>query len=468
MMEFAETGLDVRVEPGEYQRLLGYPVDYVPGGRSRELADWAREWYRGHGEPWIYGRRAETFELMDNGLRMDGEDFHSTRLWKTLRDAEAGRVYVVAVGAGPETEREAARRWREEKPDEYFFLDVYGSAVVEYLIAAAGARLCAWADGNGMAVLPHYSPGYPEWDIAEQGRLLRVIERGREGRLPGPLEALESGALRPKKSLLGVFGMTAHAERVRRLAGMTPCEQCSLGGCQYRRTPYQRAPRTAGAFPVGGRRINEGAAPVGRNPWSAADAPVGDPARDQRYSLAALAQQTSRLTKGAAADRGVRPTAKEAADEETGYTVNVKALQRWAAERLTLEPAAGGATRARFRYDGTTCTNLGRPLTFLYDVTLGPPEDGHTIREQTCAPAAGDTGHRGMCQFLANREALMAAIGGEKPLLGMPLERALTWHRAATGAGCYCDADSREHKWGLVLETIHYALHGNGTNGNTR
>ena len=33
-----------------------------------------------------------------------------------------------------------------------------------------GARLCAWADGQRLAVLPHYSPGYPEWDIAEQPR----------------------------------------------------------------------------------------------------------------------------------------------------------------------------------------------------------------------------------------------------------------------------------------------------------
>ena len=35
-----------------------------------------------------------------------------------------------------------------------------------------GARLCAWADAERVAVLPHYSPGYPDWDIDEQPRLL--------------------------------------------------------------------------------------------------------------------------------------------------------------------------------------------------------------------------------------------------------------------------------------------------------
>jgi len=30
--------------------------------------------------------------------------------------------------------------------------------------------------------------------------------------------------------------------------------------------------------------------------------------------------------------------------------------------------------------------------------------------------------------------------------------------RPASPAGCYCEPASRQHKWGLVLETIHYAL----------
>jgi hypothetical protein len=50
-------------------------------------------------------------------------------------------------------------------------------------------------------------------------------------------------------------------------------------------------------------------------------------------------------------------------------------------------------------------------------------------------------------------------------MLGQPLESVLAWPRPANQAGCYCDAASREHKWGLVLETIHYALHQQGRNG---
>jgi hypothetical protein len=89
-----------------------------------------------------------------------------------------------------------------------------------------------------MAVLPHYSPGYSQWDIAEQGTLLRLIQSTRAHALPGKVEALGSGALRPKKSQLGVFGLTRHTARVRRLADLIPCENCALPACQYRRTPY--------------------------------------------------------------------------------------------------------------------------------------------------------------------------------------------------------------------------------------
>jgi len=109
-----------------------------------------------------------------------------------------------------------------------------GSAVVERLTAMTGARLCAWADGPGMAVLPHYSPGYPGWDIAEQSRLLGLFQGA--GTLPGNLQALESGALSPKKSLLAVFGLTRKTEGVRRLTEVVGCESCSLAACHYRRT----------------------------------------------------------------------------------------------------------------------------------------------------------------------------------------------------------------------------------------
>ena len=385
--------MNVDVQAAELHRLLGYPAGHAPEGRAAELEAEVREWYARHGRPWV--ERRETGRLaLDNGtVKVDGVAFTSRRLHQSLQEAEAHAAVLVAVSAGPEAEERAQELWREEKPDEYFFLEVYASAVVEHLLTTTGARLCGEAEGQGMAVLPHYSPGYADWDVAEQSRVFGLFDS-----LPGPLEVLDSGSLRPKKSQLAVFGLTRDAGNLRRLTEMLPCENCSFGPCEFRRAPYRRNRRGLAELPV-----------------------VAD----------------------------VAPPA---------YSVNLKALRRWAGERLQLH-RHNGTTQARFRYDGTTCTNLGRPLAFDYSVTLGSRDDGYPVLEQQCLPAAGDTGHTCMCQFIAGPGALMQSIRGEKPLLGRPLDEVLAWPPSTVFAGCLCDPASRRHKWRLVLETIHYALH---------
>jgi len=405
-IEIADMLTGVDVPPQEYTRLLGYPRGWVLENRARELADWARDWYAKNGRPWFYARQAESVEFdgdatRGDAIRIDGVVFNSKRLHNALEQAGAHSAILVAVGAGPETEEEARRCWSEERPDEYFFLEVFASAVVEYLTTLAGARLCDWAEKRGMAVLPHSSPGYPDWDVAEQPRLLELIKQTRSEQFPSRLDVFDSGMLRPKKAQLAVFGVTRHTERLQRLTSLVPCESCSFGPCQYRRAAYKRAPR-----------------------------PSGEPL----------------------------PMRIKVLDSDAQYTVNRKALQRWSAERLAMRSSPDGSIDATFRYDGTTCTNMGRPLAFIYNVKLGPRDEGYPILEQSCGPTPGDTGHMAMCKYVEDPEGLMAAIEIEKPLTGQRLNSVLEWRREPNGAGCYCEASSRNHKWGLVLETIHFAL----------
>jgi hypothetical protein len=395
MTEWVLTPDSVDVADSEYRRLLGYPAEAAASERSAELAAAARQWYEEHGRPWIYLRAASSLDLAAGAVEIEGVAFHCSRLRTALQQAEAETVFLAAASAGPEAEEEAQRLWRDGKPDEYFFLEMFASAVVEHLVALAGARLCAWTDERRMAVLPHASPGYSQWDVAEQPALLQLILTGAE--LPGPLDALNSGALKPKKSQLAVFGVTRAVDRTVSLADLVPCSQCALRDCEYRRVPFGRG---------------------------AARPPV--------------------------------------------YSISEKALRRWAAERLALERRADGTIRARFRYDGTTCTNLGTPLAFDYEVALGAREQGYPIREQRCTPAAGDLGYRAMCRYVSEGASLITTIEHEKPLAGRPLAAVLEWRRSGPAAGCYCEPASREHKWGLVLETIHYALHRMETDAHRR
>jgi hypothetical protein len=421
MIEFLDTQPEKNVQQAEYSRLLGYPRNYELAERSRELADWARTWYAENGKPWIYVREAERLDIANGRLRLECVDFSSRRLHEQLREAQAHAAILVAVSAGRECEEKARQLWLEEKPDEYFFLEVFGSAVVEHLVTLAGARLCAWADLHGMAVLPHYSPGYPEWDISDQKKLLELI---RSKKFREEIHVLDTGMLSPKKSLLAVFGVTQHVHRVRNLKELIPCESCSMPSCQYRRAPYTHA-------------------------------------RNHIEDVRRLQTRGYEISNGKLLNHSTL-------DHDAKYSVGSRALHKWAQERLQLNVLADRSVQARFRYVGTTCSNLGRPLEYDYHLKLGSPEAGYKIVEMCCAPAPGDTGHAYMCEYLSDAKLLEQAMANEKPLLGRPLNEVLAWKRQFSPAGCYCDAVSREHKWGLVLEVIHYALVQHEKQANTR
>jgi hypothetical protein len=404
-IKWLDTRPDVSVQESEYKRLLGFPSAHPLEGRARELADWARDWYGLHGRPWVFAHGADAFAFTEDAVCVNNIPFASRRLRDQLADAQASGAVMVAVSAGPEAEARARQLWQEDKPDEYFFLEIYGSAVVEHLVTQTGARLCAWADQRGAAVLPHYSPGYTGWEMADQIKLLSLLS---EGGLPAPLQALATGMLRPKKSLLALFGLTERLDLARNLASLIPCESCFFSPCQFRRSPFQRA--------------------------------LSQLEDVRRLQPSAVSNDFSALTANAK------------------YSIHPRALRKWADQRLELAFRPDGGVEALFHYEGTTCSNMGRPLQYDYRVRLGPAGGGYSVLAAECAPAAGDTGHAFQCEHLNHPGALEKNLAAEKPLLNQPLNDVLTWSRAHSPAGCYCEGASRAHKWGLVYEVIHFAL----------
>ena len=426
MFELTETNPPVDVPEFEYRRLLGYPGNHVLAGRARELAEAARKWFAENGRPWIHARETDTLELQDGKLLLAGTAFSSRQLHDSMAASQAHRAVLVAVSAGKECEEYARRLWLESKPDEYFFMEMFGSAVVEQLMTVANGRICGWADAHGMVALPHYSPGYSGWDVADQIKLWQLVRSNHGPDFPGELEVMESGMLRPKKSLLAVVGVTRRLETGRRFAKLVPCNNCSLPRCQYRRAPYRQAlPQVEDIHQLQNSGDNNGTVPA-------------------RHS---------------------------ALDRNAKYSVNSRALQKWSRERLRLNFLPDGLVEALFRYEGTTCSNLGRALEFDYRVKLGAARDAHRILETGCAPASGDNGHAQQCEYLKDAGALMRSIAAEKPLLGQPLNDVLAWKRPPNPSGCYCDRERRDHKWGLVFEVLHYALaqreNETGAGGNT-
>jgi len=246
--------------------------------------------------------------------------------------------------------------------------------------------------------------------VADQNKLFELITRGATKIFPEAIGVLASGMLKPKKSLLALVGLAPKTERSVEARQGVPCTQCAFAPCTYRRAPYR----------------------------------VTDAAINERPFAHTL-----------------KPTSPKHAfplRRDANYTVGRRALEKWSRERVDLEHLDGGGVRARFRFEGTTCSNMGRPLAFDYVVRLSAPHDAFKIVQAECRPAGDDDGYKSMCAYSTDAAAFTAAIAREQPLLGRPLNDVLEWTRASLPSGCLCEAAGRLHKWGLALETIHFAL----------
>jgi len=230
-MTFVELNAHPVVTDTEFKRLLKVPASFQFTEQMAENAAWSRAWYAEHGRPWLWAGAVQDCAVAGEVTTLGGQALTSRELARRFRQARG--AVVVAASAGPEAEAEAAVRWADDEPDRYYFMETYASAVVEALIAQARGRLCAWADTRGEVLLPHYSPGYQGWSEADQVRVLALLLA--QGAAPGPIDVLESGMLRPKKSQLAVFALAPAGSASAEPADLVPCKYCALIKCEYRR-----------------------------------------------------------------------------------------------------------------------------------------------------------------------------------------------------------------------------------------
>lgn len=236
--------LDVvrRIDEAELARLLGYPDRRIPPGRVADGVEEAGAWYREKARPWALARQIAIERIDDAEIELaNGETLASTVLAKRMATAEATAVAVAAVSAGGEADRQSARLWDEDRPDEAYFLDRFAAAVVEHLAAWAGSHLRSGLDADGLGLLPSYSPGYHGWDLEQQGRVARCLTGG-DATTNEAFEILDSGMIRPKSSLLAVFGITRRRDAAEAAWRRDACGWCSLTSCGFRRVRVSSSP----------------------------------------------------------------------------------------------------------------------------------------------------------------------------------------------------------------------------------
>ena len=371
-------------------RHLGLPECACLENYAQCVADTARRWYDENGIPWVHAVEVGIDRIEGASVLLeDGSGLNSDFVARVLTRVDAHALVVMAVSAGPEVDARIADLWNCDHGAEAMFLNAFAVAVTETLRAQTNDAVRRYYQEHQACVLPHYSPGYDGWQLMDQAVLFDLIQNDGppDGlSLPGPLELLSSGMLRPLRSTLAVLGVT----RRKNLDG----------------------------------QLN--------SIWSACS---------DNNQPAAWAEK-----KG------------------TAWSFPERALQRWMQQRLKMCIADDGSVLVTFRFDGSTCTNMGMRLVFDYELKLKHGEDGeYRIVACSCRPAENDSGHRASCAWLKGPAWFMDQLDVDRPGVGQSLCQALARSGSLSGAACLCTRTDRTHKWQIVLQTLQYALERHGT-----
>ena len=386
---------DIDIPAAEINRLLGYPNGNRPAGKEIQLIDWVRQWYRDHGRPVALSRC----------IVLDKDSI-------TDRNIILEGKYILSSQV-------LSQRFRSAKVNQAIVFGVSAgeqvSKKVAQLLQEDRLDKAFFLDCYGSAVAEHL--------CRQLGlRFCRELQQQNMVLIPHYSPGYDGWDLSDQAVLLDI--LRGHGEKSINIilseGGMLQPVKSLLGifgvsQDQSRLTHYYRY------IPC------------------------------QHCSLDGCVYRRAAYT--AAKDSPYSPRVET--KQRYGFSEN--ALRRWARDRVNLEEREGFLL-FQFTWDGTTCGNMGQPLRMIFDVQLGRKEDAYCIRAKSCRPCEKDS-HRQMCAFKKDGPKFLRQITEHDALLDQPLENALDWDPEVLPIGCQCTQESQDHKWKMVLHTLHYFLH---------
>lgn len=146
-----------------------------------------------------------------------------------LRKAVSVALFVCT--AGPELEKYSREQMKSGNMPEGYIADLLGSIIVEAAIDKMHTELTREMVAAKSGATNRYSPGYCNWNVAEQQKLFRLI--------PPELTSVrlsESSLMHPVKSVSGIIGIGRGLKNK-----PYSCNVCDAGDCIYRDKKYYLA-----------------------------------------------------------------------------------------------------------------------------------------------------------------------------------------------------------------------------------
>jgi len=222
--------LPLAIDPDEVLRFQGYKRGRdVPSADVRALFDTALAEGRSLMAPRAVLRWAPVARVEADALEVDGQRLNIPRIGRLWGEVEHVAVALCTIGEA--LELRVAELWDARELPLASMLDSVGSGAVESLAEYVNDVLCQQGL-PALKVTNRISPGYADWDVAEQPRLFALC--------PGdPIGVVlnEACVMTPGKSisLLAGAGPAARVDHY-----FSQCARCWMRDCAYRRTPARQ------------------------------------------------------------------------------------------------------------------------------------------------------------------------------------------------------------------------------------
>jgi hypothetical protein len=221
------TDLPLAIDPDEVLRFQGYKKGRdLPGADVRALFDEALAEGRRLMAPRAVVRWRRVSRQSAELLEIDGERLAIPRIGAAWGPVAHAAVVVCTIGE--ELERRVGTLWEARELPLASMLDSVGSGAVESLAEYVNDLLCRQGLPD-LRVTNRISPGYADWDVAEQRALFRLCAGE-----PIGVALNEACVMIPGKSisLLAGAGPEARVDHY-----FSQCARCWMRDCAYRRTP---------------------------------------------------------------------------------------------------------------------------------------------------------------------------------------------------------------------------------------
>lgn len=163
---------------------------------------------------------------------VNGVSFTSSRISHALRTCTDVVCFIATIDEG--VEHEVRKLMQTGKLSEAYILDSMGSVAVEGMVAKFHARMEAEYRKTARSVTIRFSPGYCDWNLAEQKKLFSLFDTDK---VPVTLHR-DSWLMDPRKSVSGIFGILPY-DNGGIAASYNPCTECGKQACIARRAGRQ-------------------------------------------------------------------------------------------------------------------------------------------------------------------------------------------------------------------------------------